>query len=57
VLQRMDEVVTLFIGPRREWNRRPAGCGGCAFNGGCPLRGGEREAISTVFQEGEVMGR
>jgi hypothetical protein len=32
------------------------GYGRCAFNGGCPLRGGEQEAVGAGFQEGGATG-
>jgi hypothetical protein len=42
-------VVALFIGTRRKRSGRPAGYGGCTFNGAWPLRGGEREALGAGF--------
>jgi hypothetical protein len=52
-----SRMVVLFIGPRRERNGRPTGYGGCPFNGGWPLLGGEREAMGVDFPEGEATGR
>jgi hypothetical protein len=50
-------VVALFIWPRGEPSRRPAGYGGSAFNGGWPLWGGEREAVGAGFHEAEATRR
>jgi hypothetical protein len=53
----MDEVVALFIGPRREQSGRAAGYDGCAFNSAWPLWGGGQEVVGVNFQEGEATGR